>query len=190
MTDVTQILGQIREGDFSSAERLLPLVYDQLRKLAAVRMASERPDHTLQATALVHEAYARLVSPDNGQHWESRGYFFNAAAVAMRRILVDYARSRNAQKRNGGGQRVSLSKISVEEPLHLEEVLDLHVALEKLEQTDAQKAQVVNLRYFAGLSIEDTANCLGISADTVTRDWRYARAWLGREMKNDEDISE
>lgn len=184
MNDVTQVLNRIDQGDPAASEQLLPLVYEALKDLAAARMAVERSDHTLQATALVHEAYARLVAPDNGcRDWQCCGHFFSAAAEAMRRILVDYSRLKAAQKRDGPGYRVAISDIISSEPsLPVVEFLDLHEALEHLQRHDDRKARVVNLRYFAGLSVEETACCLGISTATVVRDWRYARAWLHRQI--------
>lgn len=184
MIHVTQILEQIERGDPSSSDRLLPLIYEELKKLAAARMAVERTDHTLQATALVHEAYARLVGGDAQNHWDSRHHFFSAAAEAMRRILVEHARAKQACKRGGNCQRVALTGMGIDPTIPLDDFLDLHGALEQLEQTDARKAQIVKLRYFTGLSVAETARCLRISEATVLRDWRYARAWLRRAINS------
>jgi RNA polymerase sigma factor (TIGR02999 family) len=178
MSEATRILSAIEQGDPHAAGELLPLVYDELRKLAAQRLAQEKPGQTLQATALVHEAYLRLVDVEKVQHWDSRGHFFAAAAEAMRRILVDSARRHRAQKRGGGYERIDLSELAErgqDDPLDL---LALDHALQKLEAQHPQKAQVVKLRYFAGCSLEETAQLLGISRATAQRDWAYARAWL------------
>ena len=177
MSDVTQILSQIESGDPSAADQLLPLVYNELRKLAAQKMAQEKPGQTLQATALVHEAYLRLVGSDEPQQWDGRGHFFAAAAEAMRRILVDSARRRAAQKRGGDREQVPLAEIpaSGDEPVDL---LTLDEALKKLEQLHPDKAQVVKLRFFAGCTLEEMADVLGISRATAERKWAYARAWL------------
>ncbi|WP_339909894.1 sigma-70 family RNA polymerase sigma factor [Symmachiella dynata] len=183
MIDITQILGQIDEGDPHAANHLLPLIYDELRRLAAARMASERSDHTLQATALVHEAYARLVGSSNDTSWENRGHFFSAAAESMRRILVETARAKKAQKRSAPQNQLAMTNISVEPHIPIEDFLDLHHALEQLEQEDERLSRIVKLRYFTGLTIAETALCLGISEATVIRDWRYARAWLQRKMQ-------
>jgi len=177
MSDVTQILSQIESGDPSAADQLLPLVYNELRKLAAQKMAQEKPGQTLQATALVHEAYLRLVGSDEPQQWDGRGHFFAAAAEAMRRILVDLARRRAAQKRGGDREQVPLAEIPEpgDEPVDL---LTLDEALKRLEQLHPDKAQVVKLRFFAGCTLEEMADVLGISRATAERKWAYARAWL------------
>ena len=178
MSDVTQILNAIQNGDAQAADQLLPLVYDELRKLAAQKMAQEYPGQTLQATALVHEAYLRLVDVDKVQYWDSRGHFFAAAAEAMRRILVDSARRRDALKRGGGLERIEFPELA--DPSN-EDSVDLNAldqALRKLEALHPQKAQLVKLRFFAGCSLEDAANMLGISRATAQRNWAYARAWL------------
>lgn len=182
MTGVTQILSSIEQGDPHAAEQLLPLVYDELRKLAAARMAAESPDHTLQATALVHEAYLRLVGAQNEQHWQSRGHFFGAAAEAMRRILVDAARRRNSQRHGGGRQQLDLldHDLSVQPPD--DQLLALDEVLEKLKKVDPQSAELVKLRVFGGMSVDDAARSLGISPRTAKRGWAYARAWLRREI--------
>jgi RNA polymerase sigma factor (TIGR02999 family) len=178
MSEVTRILSAIEGGDPSAAEQLLPLVYEELRKLAAQKMARERPGQTLDATGLVHEAYLRLVNTEEAQHWSSRGHFFAAAAEAMRRILVDNARRRHARKRGGDLERIDLPELpdrSGDEPVDL---LALDEALTKLEEEHPQKARVVKLRFFAGFTLEETAEMVGISRATAQRDWAYARAWL------------
>jgi len=177
MADVTQILCAIEQGDPHAAEQLLPLVYDELRKLAAHKMKQEKPGQTLQATALVHEAYLRLVDTDKAPHWNTRGHFFAAAAEAMRRILVDSARRKGRPKHGGDRQQVDLDQaLSVADPS--ENLVALDDALAKLAAQEPIKAEVVKLRYFAGLSVEETARCLGISPATVKRHWTVARAWL------------
>src|SRR5437588_6388945 len=170
MSDVTRILSAIEQGDPAAAEQLLPLVYDELRKLAAVRLAHEKPGQTLQATALVHEAYLRLVEVDKAQHWNSRGHFFAAAAEAMRRILVDQARRKLADKRGGQRRRVPLDDdLSYISPAN--ELLDIDEALTHLAAEDPQAAQLIQLRYFAGLSIEEAAEVAGISRSTAYDHW-------------------
>jgi RNA polymerase sigma factor (TIGR02999 family) len=177
MSAVTRILFAIEEGDPRAAERLLPLVYQELRRLAAERMAQERPGQTLEATALVHEAYLRLVDTEKVQHWNSRGHFFAAAAEAMRRILIDNARRKRRPKHGGGRQRVELNEaLAVGETR--EDVLALDEALSKFAQEQPAKAELVKLRYFAGLSLEEAAACLGISPATAKRYWAVGRAWL------------
>jgi RNA polymerase sigma factor (TIGR02999 family) len=178
MSDVTQILSQIESGDPSAAERLLPLVYDELRKLAAARLAQENPGQTLQATALVHDAYVRLVDTDKAQHWNSRGHFFGAAAEAMRRILVDQARRKQARKRGGEDRRVPLDEVDVGLTSPADEVLDIDAALIRLAAEEPEAARIIQLRYFAGLSIEDAAELIGISRSTAYEHWSYARARL------------
>jgi RNA polymerase sigma factor (TIGR02999 family) len=183
MGDVTQILSKIEYGDPSAAEQLLPLIYDELRALAAVRMANESPDHTLQPTALVHEAYIRLVDVDVVQQWDSRRHFFAAAAEAMRRILVENARSKKRQCDRGNRRRVELCDFDlVGSPLG-EEILDLDDALSQLAVRDPRAAETAKLRFFAGLNLEETASTLDISLRTAKRDWAYARAWLGRALR-------
>lgn len=154
------------------------MVYEELRKLAVQRMAAEGPSHTLQATALVHEAYLRLVDVDRVQRWDSRGHFFAAAAEAMRRILVDSVRHRDALKRGGGMKRIELPELAAPSQDHPVDILALDEALQRLEVLHPQKAQIVKLRFFAGCSLEDTADALGISRATAQRGWAYARAWL------------
>jgi RNA polymerase sigma factor (TIGR02999 family) len=179
-SDVTQLLAAAERGDFDAADRLLPVVYDELRRLAGQKLAGERAGHTLQATALVHEAYIRLLG--NDQSWEGRRHFFGAAAEAMRRILVESARRKQSQKRGGGVARadVELTDIPATEPDV--DVLALNEALEKLAQQDAAAAEIVKLRYFAGLSIPEAAEVLNVSPRSADRLWAYARAWLHREV--------
>ena len=186
MSNVTQILGQIESGDRSASEQLLPLVYDELRTLAAQKLACETPGQTLQATALVHEAYVRLVGGDSDQHWDSRGHFFAAAAEAMRRILVDSARKKQSLRRGGGAQRLPLELLEPSVAARDESLLALDEALVRLEQLDKTKAELVKLRYFAGLTIPQAAKALSISTTTANRYWTYARAWLHEELKSDE----
>ena len=182
MTDVTQILSQIEDGDPSAAEQLLPLVYEELRKLAAAKLANEKPGQTLQATALVHDAYIRLVDVDKAQHWNSRGHFFGAAAEAMRRILVEAARRKEGPRRGGkiGRQDIDIDLLEVEDTS--QEILEVHEALHKLAEEKPQVASLVELRYFGGLSLEDAARSIGISIRTASRYWSYARIWLHHEI--------
>ena len=178
MSDVTQILSAIEQGDSHAAEQLLPLVYEELRKLAAQKMAQEAPGQTLQATALVHEAYLRLVDVDKAQQWNSRGHFFAAAAEAMRRILIENARRKRAEKHGGELKRVDLDGVEVAADGPSEDVLAVDEALAKLAAEDPNKAELVKLRYYAGLSVEDAGRVLGISRATADRYWAYARVWL------------
>ena len=198
MSDVTRILSQIESGDPSAAEQLLPLVYDELRKLAAARLAQEKPGQTLQATALVHEAYLRLVaspgqaspgrkSGENEPRWDSRGHFFAAAAEAMRRILVEQARGKGRQKRGGNRQRFDIDAIDVAVQATPDQLLAVDEALEKLEREAPDIFELVRLRYFAGLNVEQAAAALGISAATAYRHWNYARAWLHGELLESAD---
>jgi RNA polymerase sigma factor (TIGR02999 family) len=184
MTDVTRILQAIEQGDPGAAERLLPLVYDELRKLAAQRLAQEKPGQTLQATALVHDAYLRLVDVAKVQQWNGRGHFFGAAAEAMRRILVENARNKKRMKRGGDRKRIELDdpRLSYAEPV--DELIDVDEALELLAREDPQAAQLVKLRYFAGLSVEDAAEIVGFSRSTAYEHWAYARAWLHRRLRS------
>lgn len=181
MTDVTQILSQIESGDPSAAEKLLPLVYDELRRLAAQKMANESPDHTLQATALVHEAYVRLVGGEPCRSYSDRRRFFAAAATAMRRILVDRARAKKSEKRGGGRSPEPLKDVAA--PMPDEELVALDEALAKLAAEDSMKSQLVELRYFAGLTGDQAAEVLGISPSTADRQWTFARAWLQAEVR-------
>ena len=183
----TRILSAVEQGDPRAAEQLLPLVYNELRKLAAQRLALEKPGQTLQATALVHDAYLRLVGGDAAQHWNSRGHFFAAAAEAMRRILVDNARRKDSLKRGGQRQRVSLDEaISLSEQPS-DDLLALDEALTRLAQEDPIKADLVKLRYFAGLSVEQTAEALGISRATADRYWSYAKVWLYQAVTGEDE---
>ena len=182
MSDVTRILSAIEQGDPQAAEQLLPLVYDELRKLAAQKLAQERPGQTLQATALVHEAYIRLVDVENAEHWNSRGHFFAAAAEAMRRILVENARRKKRHKRGGGLVREKLDPSNIAAPEVSDDLLALDDALNRLAATDERAAKLIQLRYFAGLSIDQAAEILGISPRTADRLWAYARAWLHSEI--------
>jgi RNA polymerase sigma factor (TIGR02999 family) len=182
MTDVTHILWAIEQGEPQAAERLLPLVYDELRQLAAHRLAQERPGQTLQATALVHEAYLRLVGTDQSQSWDSRGHFFAAAAEAMRRILIENARRKMRAKHGGDLERVEIELTDLPTRMTSESLLALDDALAELGRQDARKAQLVTLRYFGGMTIEQAADVLQISRVTAHRDWTYARAWLHRQI--------
>ena len=185
MSEVTKILEQIEQGDTAATAELLPLVYAELRKLAGHRLNREKAGQTLQATALVHEAYIRLVG--NAEiKWDGRSHFFAAAAEAMRRILVDHARRRHSVKHGGGFERQELSDDVAVEFDDLDQLLDLDAALTKLAQEDPGLAKLVELRYFAALGVEETAKALGVSPRTVKRNWAYARAWLGRELNGGE----
>jgi RNA polymerase sigma factor (TIGR02999 family) len=178
MTEVTRILSAIEQGDPHAAAQLLPLVYDALRKLAAQKLAHESPGQTLQATALVHEAYIRLVDVDNAQSWNSRGHFFAAAAEAMRRILVDHARRKQRPKHGGDRQRVELDEACCLADDQAEQVLLVNEAMAKLALESPEKAELVKLRYFAGMSVHEAADSLGISRATADRHWTYAKAFL------------
>jgi len=187
MTEVTRILSAIEDGDRCAAEQLLPLVYDELRQLAARTLAQEKPGHTLQATALVHEAYVRLVgsgeeAASREQRWDSRGHFFAAAAEAMRRILIDRAREKRSQKRGGGRKRLDIDAIDLATRATPDQLLALDDALAKLAGEDPAAARLVELRYFAGLTVEEAGKALGLSTATAYRHWKYARAWLHSEL--------
>jgi RNA polymerase sigma factor (TIGR02999 family) len=182
MSEVTRILSAIEGGDARAAGQLLPLVYDELRKLAAHKLAQEKPGQTLDATALVHEAYLRLVGNGDATQWNSRGHFFAAAAEAMRRILIGNARMKHAQKRGGQAQRVDLDGIELADCPADEKLLALEDALIRLADKDPVKAELVKLRYFAGLSTKEAASILGISTATADRYWAYSRAWLQNEI--------
>jgi RNA polymerase sigma factor (TIGR02999 family) len=192
MSDVTRILNAIEQGDAKAADKLLPLVYEELRLLAAQKLSHEPPGQTLQATALVHEAYIRLVEGTD-QNWNSRGHFFKAAAEAMRRILVDNARRKKSLRRGGEHQQVDIDQadllaITLSDEHSSDDLLALDEALEKLSRTDPRNAELVKLRYFAGLSLDQVAKIEGISRRTATRWWTYARAWLHREISSDGDF--
>ena len=185
MSDVTRILSAIEQGDPLAAEQLLPLVYDELRKLAASKLAQEKPGQTLQATALVHEAYLRLVDVAKVQRWDSRGHFFAAAAEAMRRILLNRARDKKRAKRGGERHRVDLDQIEIALDTNDEELIALDDALTQLAGEDPDAARLVNLRFFAGLTLHDAAVSLGLSQRTAERQWSYARAWLYARLSQD-----
>ena len=178
MTEVTRVLAAIEQGDPHAADQLLPLVYDELRKLAAHKLAQEKSGQTLQATALVHEAYLRLLDGEHADDWNSRGHFFAAAAEAMRRILVDNARRKRRPKHGGDQKRLALDSIALPAEDRFHDLLDLDAALTRFARQEPLKAELVKLRYFAGLSVEETAACLGISPVTAKRYWAVARAWL------------
>ncbi len=185
MSDVTQILSRIQSGDPAAAEQLLPLVYEELRKLAAAKLVQEKPGQTLQATALVHEAYVRLV--DCSQHWNSRGHFFGAAAEAMRRILVEVARRKRGPGAGGGRCRVELPDVAKAQGLDVD-LIALSDALEKLQTKDPRAAELVKLRFFAGLTRHEAAEILGVSVATADNDWAYAKGWLKAELAGDSGI--
>ena len=185
MSDVTRLLDAASSGDRQAAADLLPLVYDELRKLAAARMAEEQAGHTLQATALVHEAYLRLVDRDRAPHWNGRAHFFGAAAEAMRRILVDQARRKQADKRGGRGRRVPLDAADVGLTSPADDLLDIDDALTRLATEDPEAARLIQLRYFAGLSIEDAAEAIGVSRSTAYEHWAYARVRLKTLLDGD-----
>lgn len=186
MSDVTLILTAIEQGDPKATEQLLPLVYDELRRLASQKLAHESPGQTLQATALVHEAYVRLVDGNPDQNWDNRRHFFAAAAEAMRRILIERARQKQSLKRGGGYERVELDAVEPAFlPMACDDVLGLDQAIQKLEQKDPRKAELVKLRFFAGLTTAEAAKSLGVSLSTAENDWTYARCWLKLEMSGD-----
>lgn len=182
MTDVTYLFSEIEQGDASAAEQLLPLVYGELRKLAAAKLAKEKPGQTLQATALVHEAYVRLVDAKNANEWDSRGHFFSAAAEAMRRILVERARSKGRQKRGGTRKRFDIDAVDAAIQATPDQLLVIDEALSKLQCEDPAVFELVKLRYFAGLSMAEAAMALDVSIATAYRYWNYARAWLHSEL--------
>src|SRR5687767_2961415 len=184
MSEVTRILSEIEHGDPSAAEQLLPLVYNELRRLAAARLASEKPGQTLQATALVHEAYVRLVDVDYPQYFNSRRHFFAAAAEAMRRILVDNARRKQRPKHGGDRQRVNLDQVGCPNDDRFDELLEIHEALSKLAEESPEKAELVKLRYFAGMSVPEAADAVGISRATADRYWAYAKVFLYCQMED------
>jgi RNA polymerase sigma factor (TIGR02999 family) len=182
MSDVTQILERVEKGDGKAAEELLPLVYEELRKLAAYKMAQEPSGHTLQATALVHEAWLRLAGTGR-QHWESRRHFFSAAAEAMRHILIDRARKRQCVRHGAGQERLDIDAIELPGPVEEDQILEVNHALEELEKTDPDRAEVVKLRFFVGLTEREAAEILGVSERTIERRWAYAQAWLFERME-------
>jgi RNA polymerase sigma factor (TIGR02999 family) len=183
MDAITQVLNAIEQGDPHAAAQLLPLVYDELRKLARQKLAQEKPGQTLEATALVHEAYLRLVGTPEERPWDSRGHFFAAAAEAMRRILVESARRKQSLKRGAGRARAELDEQQIAAPEIQEDVIALDQALTRLATTDKQAADLVQLRYFAGLTLPEAAEALGVSPSTASRLWTYARAWLRQEIE-------
>jgi len=183
VSDLTRILDAAKNGDPKAADELLPLVYDELRKLAAARMANEMPGQTLQPTALVHEAWLRLVGPDGQAHFNSRAHFFGAAAEAMRRILIEKARRKRAARYGGNQPRVDVQEIELAAEAPTEELLALNEALDRFALEDPAKAELVKLRYFVGLTLEETAEILGVSLATAKRQWTFARAWLHAEIK-------
>ena len=180
--EVTQLLAKLSAGDSEASARLITLVYSELRAMAGRCMRRERPDHTLQATALVHEAYFRLAGQDQVQ-WQDRAHFFGIAALVMRRVLLDYAREHRAKKRSGAATRVTLDDALLVTEDHLEDVLMLDESLKKLAAVDPQQSRLVELRFFAGMTVEETSEVMGISTATVKREWSHAKAWLSRAMK-------
>jgi RNA polymerase sigma factor (TIGR02999 family) len=185
---VTQLLIEWREGDQTALDRLIPLVYEEMRRLARYYMRRERREHTLQTTALINEAYIRLVE-HKGMRWQNRAHFYAVAAQAMRRILVDHARSRNYEKRGGGGHMVELDEAATVAREQAAEMVALDEALNNLAVVDPRQSKVVELRYFGGMNVEETAEVLGVSSVTVMRDWRAAKAWLLREITSDERLN-
>jgi RNA polymerase sigma factor (TIGR02999 family) len=185
MSEVTRILTAIEAGDGQASEQLLPLVYEELRKLAAQKLAREKPGQTLQATALVHEAYLRLVDVDRVQHWNGRGHFFAAAAKAMERLLVEQGRRRQAAKRGGNAARQEFHSSDIAAPSTGEDILALHDALDQLATSDSEAADLVRLRFFAGLNMTEAAEALGMSVRSAHDIWAYARAWLHRKLRAD-----
>ena len=188
LSEVTRILSAIEQGDPHAAEELLPLVYGELRKLATAKLTQEKPGQTLQATALVHEVYLRMVKVDEAPHWNTRGHFFTAAAEAMRRILIEQARRKRRPKHGGDRRRVGLEGLDVAEASS-EHLLALDEVLIRLESTDPLSAKLVKLRYFAGLSMPETAKALGLSLRTAERNWTYAKTWLHRELSQSQPVT-
>lgn len=180
--DITLILNDIEKGEAGAADRLLPLVYGELRQLAIAKMAMEPKGHTLQATALVHEAYLRLIGSSDGENWHGRGHFFAAAAEAMRRILVDHARGKKQLKRGGDHSRVPLEEVAISRQMTPEQIVAIDEALGVLDEQDSQAATLVKLRFFVGMTLEEAAQSLGVSVSTASRDWAYARAFLFRAL--------
>ena len=190
MSEVTGILSRIERGEPHAADQLLPLVYNELRQLAARKLAREKPGQTLQATALVHEAYLRLVDVDQAQHWNSRGHFFAAAAEAMRRILVERARRKKSIRHGGEWQRVDLDEADLVCLLPPDELLSLHDALDRFTGVDPAAAELVKVRCFAGLSVEEAGDALGLSRTTAYRHWTFARAWLFSQLRGESTVPE
>ncbi len=190
MADITQILRDVESGDPSAADQLLPLVYDELRKLAAHRIANEQPGQTLQATALVHDAYLRIAGGDDQPHWDNRGHFFAAASKAMRRILVENARRKKRIKHGGAMERREFDEAEILAPEIHEDLISLDAALDRLSEVDPEAVRLVNLRYFAGLSNADAAKMMGISPRTADRTWAFARAWLHQEISGSTNTSD
>ena len=184
MSEVTRILSAIEQGDAHAAEKLLPLVYEELRKLAAVRLAREKPGQTLQPTALVHEAYLKLVDVEKTQRWDSRGHFFAAAAEAMRRILLNRARDQQRLKRGGGWKRLDLDRLAVVDDASADDLIAIDEALDKLARQQKTAADLVKLRFFAGLTLEEAASALGLARRSADRHWAFARAWLYQALKD------
>jgi RNA polymerase sigma factor (TIGR02999 family) len=184
VNDVTRILAVLQHGDGRAAEELLPLVYNELRRLAAEKVSQEQPGQTLNATALVHEAYLRLVDVEQSQHWNSRGHFFAAAAEAMRRILVEQARRKAVRQRNGQAHRVDLNHLPAADETPGDDLLAIHEALTKLERHDEQAARLVKLRYFAGLTHQEAAEAMGLSRGVADQLWAMARVWLYRQIND------
>lgn len=187
MSDVTQILSAIEHGDPTAADQLLPLVYNELRRLAASKLAREKPDQTLQATALVHEAYLRLVDVESPRNWDSRGHFFAAAAEAMRRILINRARDKKRLKRGGGRKRLDWNLLEVADDASDEDLIAIDDALESLASRQSVCADLVKLRFFAGLTLDQAAECLGIGGRTADRHWSFAKAWLYQQLRDSPD---
>lgn len=185
MSDVTQILSQLENGDPSSSDNLLPLVYEELRKLAAARLAHEKSGQTLQATALVHEAYVRMVDVEKAQHWNSRNHFFAAAAEAMRRILVDRAREKKALKRGGDWERIEFDTAGISDAAPVDELLAVHDLFDQLSTKHPDEAAVAKLHCFAGFNISEVARALDVPVSSAHRQWAFARAWLIRELSSD-----
>jgi RNA polymerase sigma factor (TIGR02999 family) len=187
VSEVTRILTAIEGGDPHAADQLLPLVYEELRRLAAARMENEKPGQSLQGTELVHEAYLRLVGNNPDKHWHNRSHFFAAAAEAMRRVLLNRVRDKKRLKRGGDRKRINLDLVRLATDTSDEDLLEIDEALEKLEQVDEPAAQLVKLRFFAGFTLQQAAESLGISPRTADRDWAYARAWLAKQLRRDQD---
>ncbi len=187
MTEIRRLFDQIESGDPTAASQLLPLVYDELKRLAAMKMANERVGHSLQPTALVHAAYLRLIGSETPQHWNGRGHFFAAAAESMRRILVENARKKKRLRHGGGRKRLDLDLVNVADPENYDFLDALDKALDSLSAINSEAAQVVKLRFFAGLTIQKTAESMQLSIRTVNRHWAFAKAWIYQELSNEEN---